>query len=187
MPIVPIPLAAILRRYTHSNFLLIPILPTATITVLIAAMPIATTPLGRNALPLHAWPSFCLYQCYLLQQLLTAAMPIVPIPLATMLCCYMCGNFFLFLLIPILLTAAMPIATTPMAAMLCHNMRGLVFAYTNITDRSNVNFSGNSHVFAVAMSLTAVILLTAPTRRISTVSYTNGTYYYLQYQHYSQS
>ena len=83
------------------------------------------------------------------------------------------------LLMPILLTAAMPIVTTPMAAMLYHNMHGQYFAYINITDRSNVNFSGNSHALAAAMSLTAVILLTVPTRRINTISYTNGTCYYL--------
>ena len=140
MPIAPIPLAAMLRRYTRGNFLLIPILPTVAITY------------SSNA---HCdntpWP-----QCsattrvanfLLVPILLTAAATYssnahcantsghnaLPLHARQFFCLYQ------YYLQQQLFTAAIPIATTPLAEMLCHHTCGQFFAYTNITYSSNAH------------------------------------------------
>ena len=138
MPIAPMPLAAMLRCYMHGNFLFIPILPTAAITYSCNAH-CNNTPWPQCSTTTRVANFLLVPILYLLQQLLTAAMPIVPIPLATMLCHYTHGQF---LLVPILLTAAVTYSSNAHCAntfghnsLLLHGQK--FFAYTNITYSSN--------------------------------------------------
>ena len=175
MPIAPIPLAAMLCCYTRGNFLLISILPTAAITYNSNAhcdntpwpQCSATTRMA-NFLPACTNITYCSsylqHQCPLCQYLWPQCSATTRV-----------ANFCLY---QYYLQQQCPLRQHPWPQCSATTCEGQFFAYTNITDRSNINFSGNSHALAAAMSLTAVILLTVPTRRINTVSYTNGTYYY---------